>query len=152
MKAGLTAIVWIGLGVTVWSGLGVTGAAITLSPLLGFFLAVLLVLIVSWTFVRSTPSAVDNTFRTSADDIAELEANVADTERASADVAAGRNRTRQRYLETVQDPRDAQCHDHERVKPAPPQPIEPRRDIGRDHRLACRRWRISWERGCRRHA
>src|SRR5215208_3425686 len=55
-KAGLTAIVW--------SGLGVTAAAIVLSPLLGFLLALLLVLIVSWAFVRSTPSAVDNTFRT----------------------------------------------------------------------------------------
>src|SRR5438132_2048110 len=47
MKAGLTAIVW--------SGLGVTAAAIVLSPLLGFLLALLLVLIVSWAFVRSTP-------------------------------------------------------------------------------------------------
>jgi PiT family inorganic phosphate transporter len=56
MKAGLSAIVW--------SGLGVTAAAIVLSPLLGFFLALLLVLIVSWTFVRALPSAVDNTFRT----------------------------------------------------------------------------------------
>jgi inorganic phosphate transporter, PiT family len=56
MKAGLTAIVW--------SGLGVTAAAIVLSPLLGCLLALLLVLIVSWAFVRSTPSAVDNTFRT----------------------------------------------------------------------------------------
>jgi PiT family inorganic phosphate transporter len=56
MKAGLTAIVW--------SGLGVTAAAIVLSPLLGFLLALLFVLIVSWAFVRSTPSAVDNTFRT----------------------------------------------------------------------------------------
>ena len=56
MKAGLTAIVW--------SGLGVTAAAIVLSPLLGFLLALLLVLIVSWAFVRSMPSAVDNTFRT----------------------------------------------------------------------------------------
>jgi PiT family inorganic phosphate transporter len=56
MKAGLAAIVW--------SGLGVTAAAIVLSPLLGFFLALLLVLIVSWTFVRALPSAVDNTFRT----------------------------------------------------------------------------------------
>jgi PiT family inorganic phosphate transporter len=56
MKAGLTAIVW--------SGLGITAAAIVLSPLLGFLLALLLVLIVSWGFVRSTPSAVDNTFRT----------------------------------------------------------------------------------------
>src|SRR5438874_4054004 len=43
MKAGLTAIVL--------SGLGVTAAIVLLSPLLGFFLALLLVLIVSWTFV-----------------------------------------------------------------------------------------------------
>jgi inorganic phosphate transporter, PiT family len=56
MKAGLAAIVW--------SGLGITAAAIVMSPLLGFFLALLLVLIVSWTFVRALPSAVDNTFRT----------------------------------------------------------------------------------------
>jgi PiT family inorganic phosphate transporter len=56
MKAGLTAIVW--------SGLGVTAAAIVLSPLLGFLLALLLVLIVSWVFVRSMPSTVDNIFRT----------------------------------------------------------------------------------------
>ena len=34
-----------------------------LSPLIGFVLALLLVLIVSWTFVRSTPLAVDSTFR-----------------------------------------------------------------------------------------
>src|SRR5205085_9637309 len=40
-----------------------TGAAIVLSPLTGFVLALLLVLIVSWLFVRSTPFAVDNTFR-----------------------------------------------------------------------------------------
>jgi PiT family inorganic phosphate transporter len=56
MKAGLSAVVW--------SGLGVTAAAIVLSPLLGFLLALLLVLIVSWVFVRSTPSAVDQIFRT----------------------------------------------------------------------------------------
>jgi len=55
MKAGTAAIVW--------SGLGITGAAIVLSPLLGFCLALLLVLAVSWLFVRSTPLAVDNTFR-----------------------------------------------------------------------------------------
>jgi PiT family inorganic phosphate transporter len=55
MKAGTAAIVW--------SGLGITGAAIVLSPLLGFCLALLLVLAVSWIFVRSTPLAVDNTFR-----------------------------------------------------------------------------------------
>jgi inorganic phosphate transporter, PiT family len=52
-----------GTGAIVWSGLGVTGAAIVLSPLLGFFLALLLVLAVAWVFVRSTPLAVDNTFR-----------------------------------------------------------------------------------------
>jgi PiT family inorganic phosphate transporter len=56
MKAGASAIVW--------SGLGVTAAAIVLSPLFGFLLALLLVLVVSWVFVRSTPSAVDNIFRT----------------------------------------------------------------------------------------
>src|SRR5258708_5650539 len=55
MKAGTAAIVW--------SGLGVTGAAIVLSPLLGFCLALVLVLAVAWIFVRSTPLAVDNTFR-----------------------------------------------------------------------------------------
>jgi PiT family inorganic phosphate transporter len=55
MKAGTAAIVW--------SGLGITGAAIVLSPLLGFCLALVLVLAVSWLFVRSTPLAVDNTFR-----------------------------------------------------------------------------------------
>jgi inorganic phosphate transporter, PiT family len=55
MKAGTAAIVW--------SGLGITGAAIVLSPLLGFCLALVLVLAVSWIFVRSTPLAVDNIFR-----------------------------------------------------------------------------------------
>jgi PiT family inorganic phosphate transporter len=54
-KAGLVAIVW--------KGLGITAAAIVLSPLLGFFLALLLVLAVSWAFVHSTPPAVDNFFR-----------------------------------------------------------------------------------------
>jgi inorganic phosphate transporter, PiT family len=53
-----------GAGAIVWSGLGVTGAAIVLSPLLGFLLALLLVLAVSWMFVRSTPLSVNNTFRT----------------------------------------------------------------------------------------
>src|ERR1700730_4370857 len=52
-----------GVGAIVWNGLGITGAAIVLSPLLGFFLALLLVLTVSWAFVRASPSAVDNTFR-----------------------------------------------------------------------------------------
>jgi inorganic phosphate transporter, PiT family len=57
------AVTKAGLGSIVWSGLGITAAAIVFSPLLGFFLALLLVLTVSWVFVRSSPSAVDNTFR-----------------------------------------------------------------------------------------
>jgi inorganic phosphate transporter, PiT family len=52
-----------GLGAIVWTGLAKTGAAIVLSPLLGFLLALLLVLAVSWTFVRATPFAVDRSFR-----------------------------------------------------------------------------------------
>lgn len=51
-----------GIGAIVWPGLGITGAAIVLSPLLGFCLALALVLAVSWIFVRSTPVAVNNTF------------------------------------------------------------------------------------------
>ena len=47
----------------VWSGLGKTIAAIVLSPGLGFVLALLLVLMVSWMFLRSTPAAVDGIFR-----------------------------------------------------------------------------------------
>jgi PiT family inorganic phosphate transporter len=52
-----------GSGAIVWSGLIKTGAAIFLSPMTGFLLALLLVLIVSWAFVRATPMAVDGTFR-----------------------------------------------------------------------------------------
>jgi inorganic phosphate transporter, PiT family len=47
----------------VWTGLVKTSAAIVLSPVTGFFLALLIVLVVSWIFVRATPSAVDSTFR-----------------------------------------------------------------------------------------
>lgn len=54
-KAGSVAIVWAGLLKTV--------AAIVLSPLTGFILALLLVLLVSWIFVRQTPFAVDSKFR-----------------------------------------------------------------------------------------
>jgi inorganic phosphate transporter, PiT family len=53
----------VGGGAIVWTGLLKTAAAIVLSPLLGLLLALLLVLVVSWTFVRSTPFAVDSTFR-----------------------------------------------------------------------------------------
>jgi PiT family inorganic phosphate transporter len=52
-----------GFGAIVWTGLGITSVAIVLSPLFGFILALLIVLIVSWIFVRSTPVAVDNFFR-----------------------------------------------------------------------------------------
>jgi PiT family inorganic phosphate transporter len=52
-----------GFGAIVWTGLGITSVAIVLSPLFGFILALLIVLIVSWIFVRSTPVAVDNVFR-----------------------------------------------------------------------------------------
>jgi len=54
-KAGWSAIVW--------TGLSKTAAAIVLSPLTGFILALLLVLIVSWLYVRKTPYAVDRRFR-----------------------------------------------------------------------------------------
>ena len=52
-----------GIGAVVWSGVLKTSAAIVLSPLSGFVLALMLVLAVSWLFVRSTPFAVDRTFR-----------------------------------------------------------------------------------------
>jgi PiT family inorganic phosphate transporter len=54
-KAGTSAIVWAGLNKTV--------AAIVLSPLTGFVLALLLILLVSWICVRRTPLAVDSSFR-----------------------------------------------------------------------------------------
>ena len=54
-KAGLKAIVW--------AGVGKTAAGIVVSPFFGFILALALVLLVSWTFVRSRPAAVDRLFR-----------------------------------------------------------------------------------------
>ena len=51
-----------GIKVIVWDGLAKTTAAIVLSPLCGFVLAMLLFLIVSWLFVRYTPFAVDRIF------------------------------------------------------------------------------------------
>jgi PiT family inorganic phosphate transporter len=53
----------VGLGAVVWAGVTKTLLAIVLSPAVGFGLALLLVLIVSWLFVRATPSGVDRTFR-----------------------------------------------------------------------------------------
>src|SRR5882724_10389417 len=53
----------VGVKAIVWDGLAKTSAAIVLSPVTGFVLAVFLFLIVSWLFVRYTPYAVDNLFR-----------------------------------------------------------------------------------------
>jgi inorganic phosphate transporter, PiT family len=52
-----------GLGAVVWAGLVKTSAGIVVSPALGFVLALVLVLIVSWLFVRATPAGADRTFR-----------------------------------------------------------------------------------------
>ncbi len=54
-KAGTSAVVWKGALVTL--------AAIVASPLLGFVLSLLLVLIISWLLVRSSPLWVDQRFR-----------------------------------------------------------------------------------------
>ncbi|MGE0852302.1 MAG: anion permease [Hyphomicrobiaceae bacterium] len=54
-KAGVSSIVW--------QGVLKTTAAIFLSPTVGFVLALTLVLAISWIFVRSSPYAVDRTFR-----------------------------------------------------------------------------------------
>src|SRR2546430_51126 len=52
-----------GSAAVVWAGLTKTAAAIVLSPFTGFFLALMLILAVSWLFVRAMPSSVDGTFR-----------------------------------------------------------------------------------------
>src|SRR5438094_6279836 len=44
-----------GWNVIVWQGLGKTAAAIFLSPATGFFLALILVLLVSWSFLKASP-------------------------------------------------------------------------------------------------
>ena len=54
-KAGVSAIVW--------TGLLTTGAFIVLSPLFGFFLALFLILTVSWVFVRANPRTVEPIFQ-----------------------------------------------------------------------------------------
>ncbi len=53
-----------GFGVIEWAGLGKTIAAIVLSPAFGLMLALLLVLVTTWLFLRSTPLAMDRRFRT----------------------------------------------------------------------------------------
>src|ERR1700683_1869221 len=52
-----------GLASIVWPGLLTTSAFIVLSPMLGFFLALFLVLAVSWAFVHANPRAVEGTFQ-----------------------------------------------------------------------------------------
>ncbi|MBX9846506.1 MAG: inorganic phosphate transporter [Xanthobacteraceae bacterium] len=52
-----------GLGTIVWNGVIKTTLAIAGSPMTGFFLALILMLVVSWIFVRSAPFAVDRLFR-----------------------------------------------------------------------------------------
>jgi PiT family inorganic phosphate transporter len=53
----------VGASAIVWSGLLKTTVAIVLSPALGFVLALALILLVSWLFVRRTPGGVDALFR-----------------------------------------------------------------------------------------
>jgi len=62
---GLTgaAISKAGLGAVVYGGLAITAAGIVVSPLLGFVLAQLIVVIVYWTSGKSAPFAVDRRFR-----------------------------------------------------------------------------------------
>ena len=52
-----------GLSAVVWSGLGPTLLAIVLSPAIGFVLALVLVLITTWAARWSMPAGVDRTFR-----------------------------------------------------------------------------------------
>src|SRR5262245_36526031 len=52
-----------GLDAIVWTGVLKTVAAIVVSPAVGFVLALVFVLIVSWVFVAKTPYAVDRVFR-----------------------------------------------------------------------------------------
>ncbi|MFS8054260.1 inorganic phosphate transporter [Rhizobium sp. BR 317] len=52
-----------GLSSIVWNGLLKTASAIVLSPMIGFLLALFLILAVTWIFIRQTPFAVDRSFR-----------------------------------------------------------------------------------------
>jgi PiT family inorganic phosphate transporter len=52
-----------GFGAIVWSGLSKTLYAIVLSPFTGFALGILLVILVSWFFLRANPSFADGLFR-----------------------------------------------------------------------------------------
>ena len=52
-----------GFDAVVWGGLNKTVSAIFLSPMLGFALALFLVFVVSWLFIRATPALGDKVFR-----------------------------------------------------------------------------------------
>jgi PiT family inorganic phosphate transporter len=52
-----------GFGAIVWNGVGKTAVAIVLSPVTGLLIALLLVLGVSWAFVKAVPAQVDGIFR-----------------------------------------------------------------------------------------
>jgi len=52
-----------GLHAIVLKGVVATSVGVVVSPVLGFLLAILLVVAVSWLFVRATPGAVDGLFR-----------------------------------------------------------------------------------------
>ncbi|GAB1365045.1 inorganic phosphate transporter [Rhodobacter sp.] len=54
-KAGFSAIVWGGLSKTV--------VAIALSPITGFILGIILIVLVSWLFVRANPARAESLFR-----------------------------------------------------------------------------------------
>jgi len=53
----------LGINAIVWNGLGKTAGAIILSPMTGLALALLLVLIVSWSFRKAIPAHADSFFR-----------------------------------------------------------------------------------------
>ena len=52
-----------GFDAVVWQGLGKTASGIVLSPAIGLISALLLVLLVSWAFVRALPAKADTIFR-----------------------------------------------------------------------------------------
>jgi PiT family inorganic phosphate transporter len=52
-----------GFGAVQWAGLGKTAAGIVVSPMMGFVLALVLVLVVSWIFVKRSPFFADRVFR-----------------------------------------------------------------------------------------
>jgi PiT family inorganic phosphate transporter len=52
-----------GFSAVVWGGVGKTAVAIIMSPGVGCLLALMLMLLVSWVFVRLTPYGVDQIFR-----------------------------------------------------------------------------------------